>query len=98
MGGILATPRSAPENTCAKDVAYAVSGGNYGFWLGYRGGTTADSFVGADGGGMHFTNWNTPYEPGLDHSDNCVYLYSANGLWIDYKCQNAAYVLCQAQN
>ena len=55
MGGILATPRTQEQNTCAKDVA-AAAGNDY-FWLGYRN-NTVNSFAGADGeGAMSFTNW-----------------------------------------
>ena len=98
MGAILATPRTAAENECAKDVANAVVSGGV-FWIGYRGGNTADSFVGADGGTMNFSNWYpSAGEPDLDYTDNCVYLHSGNGLWADYGCQSTRPVLCQTQN
>ena len=97
LGAILATPRTAAENTCAKDVAAAA--GAYKFWLGYRGSNTAGSFVGADGGdAMSYANWNTPGEPGLTDADNCVILDAGNGLWRDESCGSGFDVICQAQN
>ena len=98
MAAILATPRTAPENACAWDEAAAVSSSNY-FWIGYRGGMTLDSLVGADGkGNTSFTNWKTG-EPHLSNADNCVGLYSGDGLWYDLvSCGFTMYALCQAQN
>ena len=96
MGAIMATPRTAAENECANDVAAAVLI-NYFFWIGYRGGRTAKSLVGADGAAMSFTNWNTAWgEPYLAAADNCVYLYSGIGRWGDFECHNTFRVLCQA--
>ena len=101
MGATLATPRSSAENECVNGEASAASKHNI-FWIGYSGGDTADSFVGADGGGaMTYSNWYTDGngKPDLDDAVNCVVMFANvppwGGTWAVLGCHYTRYFVCQ---
>ena len=95
LGAHLATPRTAEENDC---IAADVEGEQWArFWLGYRGGRSEESFVGADASGpITYNNWGTD-EPALERDDNCAAI-GETGVWYDQPCDVARFFTCQLKN
>ena len=97
LGAHLVTPRTAEESACATDVA-----GSSAVWLGFRGGRTEESFVGADGRGpITYTNWRDGEPNLLSDGDNCVAHWPSTrygGHWLDFSCGNEQKTMCQMKD
>ena len=94
------SPRSAEQGACLTASAARATAPSGYTWMGFRGGRTAESLVGADGcGPITYSNWqlNGDGEPDLRHDDNCVD-FNSDGLWHDGSCAYRDYVLCQLRN
>ena len=88
------TPRSQEENQCAADAC----GDLWFTWVGYRGGSTEESLVDADGCPITYRKWRAAEsEPHLNTDDNCLEIDSL-GRWFDDPCHYNRYWLCQLQD
>ena len=91
LGAHLVTPRTEQENECAEDVART-----YSQWLGYRGGRTEESFIGADGcGPITYSNWDANQPILYAVVLNCAFI-GGEGLWFTIPCSLLnKFALCQ---
>ena len=100
IGSHLVTPRSEEEANCLVAIAPAAVAASPSdlVWIGFRGTTEENSFIGADGcGKMTYQNWRKNGEPDLKYDPNCVDT-DEEGTWMDGQCTWPSYALCQLRD
>ena len=67
------------------------------FWLGINYKETDGTWVyNSDGQTITWSNWHHGNDQGYNgSSQNCVWVYSAFGLWVDDLCTQSVYFICE---
>ncbi|XP_077310058.1 pulmonary surfactant-associated protein D-like [Lithobates pipiens] len=95
VGGSLATPRNAEENSAILEIINT-KGGSIPAFLGVTSSQVEGTFTYLTGEKVIFTNWGALQPDDYMHNEDCVQMWN-NGYWNDIQCSAKYLVICEFQ-
>ncbi|XP_077310074.1 pulmonary surfactant-associated protein D-like isoform X2 [Lithobates pipiens] len=95
VGGSLATPRNAEENSVLHGII-STNGGSSAAFLDITDSQVEGTFMYSTGEQVIFTNWSRGQPDDYKNNEDCVNMYN-NGYWNDVSCSSKHLVICEFQ-
>jgi len=92
LGAMLVSISSLEENTYIAEQANTLTDGKW--WIGLNDRDSEGVYEWDNGAELSFESWNEGEPNNYDGSENCIEMYSNNGLWNDVQCRNQQGFIC----